>query len=85
MLYFFQEIYQFRVIQHQLDRFEIEYIPDPSTFHPSTLEKLHQIMNEKAGEVLQITFKQVDHIPSTKSGKPQIILSTLEKSVSNNL
>ncbi len=81
----FQEIYQFRVIQHQLDRFEIEYIPDPSTFHPSTLEKLHQIMNEKAGEVLQITFNQVDHIPSTKSGKPQIILSTLEKSVSNNL
>jgi phenylacetate-CoA ligase len=82
---YFQEIYQFRVIQHQLDRFEIEYIPDPSTFKPEVLSRIHQIMNEKAGEVLQITFKQVDQIPATKSGKPQIILSTLEKSVSNNL
>jgi hypothetical protein len=42
-------------------------------------------MNEKAGEELMITFKMVDSIPSTKSGKPQIILSTLEKSISNNL
>jgi hypothetical protein len=68
-----------------LDRFEIEYIPDPSTFKPEVLSRIHQIMNDKAGEVLQITFKQVDQIPATKSGKPQIILSTLEKSVSNNL
>ena len=82
---YFQEIYQFRVIQHQLDRFEIEYIPDPSTFKPEVLSRIHQIMNEKAGEELMITFKMVDSIPATKSGKPQIILSTLEKSVSNNL
>lgn len=82
---YFQEIYQFRVVQHQLEQFEIEYIPDPKSFQETTLTKIKQIMNEKADEKLEINFKRVESIPASKSGKPQIILSTLEKTVSNNL
>lgn len=81
----FQEIYQFRVIQNKLDSFQIEYIPDNKSFKPEILQKIHEVMNEKAGEVLQVEFKEVKNIPTTPSGKPQIILSTLDKIISDNL
>lgn len=69
------EIRQFRVIQKTLDGIELEYIPDPALFRPETLESIGKRIEEKLGEPLAIAFRQVEHIPPTPSGKPQIIQS----------
>lgn len=69
------EIRQFRVIQKTLDGIEVEYIPDPALFRPETLEGIGKKIEEKLGEPLAVAFRQVELIPPTPSGKPQIIQS----------
>jgi phenylacetate-CoA ligase len=72
-----QDIRQFRVIQFKNKNIVIEYITDKEDISP-ILTKLKKKINDFAGEELPVTFKRVDFIPSTKSGKPQIVLSLLK-------
>lgn len=66
------EITQFRVVQKIKEEIEIEYIPS-STFYPEILEIINQEMFSKAQEKFNIKYIQVNSIPATPSGKPQII------------
>jgi len=73
---FFPEIYQFKVIQRNLNEIEIEYIPDEK-FSEETLKSIeHQIL-DYLKEEFPIIWRKVDVILSTPSGKPQIIQSFL--------
>ncbi len=72
----FPEIKQFRVIQKNLDSIQFEYIKDTG-FNQSVLDKITQIIHEHLQEKFPIEYIEVDHIPSTPSGKPQLILSQL--------
>lgn len=69
------EVRQFRVIQKSLDGIELEYIPDPALFKPAVLADIKKRIEAKLGEPLMISFREVNHIPATPSGKPQIIQS----------
>jgi phenylacetate-CoA ligase len=71
---FIPEIRQFMVIQREINGIEIHYIPG-SGFNVSILEKLEKIFFDKIQEHLNINWKKVDIIPSTASGKPQLIQS----------
>jgi phenylacetate-CoA ligase len=75
---FISEIKQFKVVQKQKENFLIEYIPD-SNFNQDVLKTAKTTMEEKAGEKLNIIFQEVQKIPPSPSGKPQIIESTLKK------
>tara|TARA_Y100001934_G_scaffold250293_1_gene312467 strand:+ start:4731 stop:6089 length:1359 start_codon:yes stop_codon:yes gene_type:complete len=76
---FYPEIRQFRVIQNELGSIEIEYIPT-FEFSPETLDKIRKDMGKYlADEELLVSFRSVDSIPATKSGKPQIIQSNLDR------
>lgn len=69
-------IKQFRVIQTTLDKMEIEYIPDKS-FNKSILKHIEWQIHKHLKEEFPIIFIKVDYIPSTNSGKPQLISSSL--------
>lgn len=72
------EIRQFRVLQDSVHEFSIEIISDLNGASLDVLlNGIHKKLEQKAEEKLQITFKQVHEIPTTNSGKPQIIVSTL--------
>ena len=74
----YPEIEQFCVIQEDLNGILIQYIPR-AEFHADILNeilsKIQFYLNEPE---FQIGFKQVSNIPSTPSGKPQIIISKLK-------
>ncbi len=71
------EIRQFRVIQNTLDEIILEYIPNRDDFNPEILKKIHHTIEEKLNEPIRISFNEVDLIPATPSGKPQIIQSLI--------
>jgi len=73
------EVRQFRIIQTDLDSITIEYIPGLG-FHQNLLDVIKGKIHDGLGEPLSLTFKPVDYIPPTASGKPQIILSLLNNS-----
>jgi phenylacetate-CoA ligase len=74
----FPEITQFRVIQNSLNEVTIEYIPDKN-FSPQILDALTKKIHDHLQEPFPIIFLKVESIPTTPSGKPQIILSTINK------
>ena len=73
------EIAQFRVIQRDLNGIEIEYIKGQN-FNPEILNQITIKIHNYLDESFPIDFKEVDSIPSTKSGKPQLIQSFLNQS-----
>lgn len=75
---FFPEITQFRVIQKEIDSMEIEYIAAPE-FTSAVPERIEKIFFEKLNEKLNITWREVDFIPPTASGKPQLVQSFIAK------
>ncbi len=72
----FSEIRQFRAVQRTLQGVEIEYIP-AETFKPEVLERVERQFRRKISGNFDITFKPVERISSTPSGKPQIVESHL--------
>lgn len=72
-----KEIKQFKIIQRNINGFEIEYIVDKG-FTQETLDiivlKLQEFIKDSE---FKITFSKVNEIKPTKSGKPQIIQSFL--------
>lgn len=75
---FYPTIRQFRVIQTLPESIEIEYIPDIG-FNHAVLKELTEKMNEYIDGELEIFYREVQMIPNTPSGKPQIIQSLLKK------
>jgi phenylacetate-CoA ligase len=71
---FYSEIKQFKVIQRELTKIEIEYIAGKG-FHPDVLHRIEDSIAQKLGERLTIDWKEVQSIKPTPSGKPQIIES----------
>jgi len=74
------EIRQFRVIQKDLDFIEIEYIKE-KVWVDNVLDEIKKKIQGYLNEDFQINFTEVQTIPSTPSGKPQIIQSFLNQSV----
>jgi phenylacetate-CoA ligase len=72
-----QDIKQFRVTQYENRDILVEYITDRDD-HDAVLNRLTEMMNNRSGEALPLSFKRVTSIPATKSGKPQIVLSLLK-------
>jgi len=80
----FDGIRQFRVIQKAAGEITIEYIPS-DTFSPEVLPQITKVMHERAVELFPVTYIPVEKIPDTPSGKPQIILNTIVKKLSDHL
>lgn len=76
ILEYFSEIKQFRILQDKIDSIIIEYIIDENfKFSNSILSEIEKKINLITDKSLKIDFKNVKNIPSTPSGKPQIIKS----------
>ena len=71
------EIKQFCVVQENLDSITIKYIPN-SQVSDHILEKIRQEIWYYLKESFHIIFEEVTEIPSTPSGKPQIIVSKMK-------
>ncbi|NRD18518.1 phenylacetate--CoA ligase family protein [Winogradskyella eckloniae] len=75
---YYQDIKQFKIIQNDLENIEVEYILD--TKHNSTTSALNEIKRKfylLTDNSINISFRQVEVIKPSKSGKPQIIESNL--------
>ncbi|MBL7846673.1 MAG: phenylacetate--CoA ligase family protein [Cyclobacteriaceae bacterium] len=77
------EIRQFRVVQENISAMRIEFIPGID-FTPSVLVQVKEKIDHHLGENFPIEFCEVSSIPATPSGKPQIVLSKLDKSLYGN-
>jgi phenylacetate-CoA ligase len=75
------EIRQFRVVQKSTDHFIIEYVPDETKFTPAILEDVTRTMRQRANEPIDVRYREVAEIPSSPSGKPQIVQSFLENEI----
>lgn len=75
---FYDEIQQFRIIQNELDKMLIEVIPSDH-FQNECLERIEKDIREKTGTQMRIEWEKVESIPSTASGKPQLIKNNLIK------
>jgi phenylacetate-CoA ligase len=72
----FPQIQQFRVVQKEVGKIAIEYIPS-NIFSPESLENITHKMYERAEERFPVEWKQVANIPPTASGKPQVVQSLI--------
>ncbi len=75
---YYPEIKQYRIIQEVLSKITIEYITDSYiNFNSNTLAIIKDQIDGLTENSLSIEFIEVNEIPSTPSGKPQIIKSLL--------
>ncbi len=73
------EIKQFKVIQENVAGITIEYMKGKD-FNDTILASTEKELRKKIRyDDFFITFKEVDHIPASKSGKPEIIESRLKR------
>lgn len=71
---YFPEIKQFQVLQKKgYSDLIIKYI-ERDNFSVEILQRIQEKLDELANEDLNIVFEKVDHIPDSKSGKPQIVI-----------
>lgn len=73
---FYQEIKQYKIIQHNLDSLKVEYISN-AVVEESTLTELKSKFLKLTNSDIEIHFKRVKHLAPSKSGKPQIIETSL--------
>jgi len=79
VLEYYQAIEQYKIIQNDLESIQIEYIVDKThPFDVNVLQDIQLKLQTLTKNCLNITFKQVEKIKPTKSGKPQIIESNLK-------
>lgn len=71
-------IKQFRIIQNKKEAILIEFISE-NNFDHSILDKIKNRILVELNENIEINFNEVDCIPNSPSGKPQIIVSTLKR------
>jgi phenylacetate-CoA ligase len=75
---YFPQIKQFCVIQEDVEGVLIQYIPGDQ-FDLSILLEIQNRILSLLNEPFDLKFEQVSYIPVTKSGKPQLIISKLQK------
>jgi phenylacetate-CoA ligase len=73
---FHPEIRQFKIVQRTRDEIEIHYIPGAG-LQPSGLAVIEAELRARTGSAIGMRWVRVDHIPPTRSGKPQLIESYL--------
>lgn len=79
VLEYYQAIKQYKIIQNDLESIIIEYIIDDTHhFDMKTLDEIEAKLQKLTHYCLQMTFKNVNKIQPSKSGKPQIIESNLK-------
>ena len=74
----FSEIRQFCVIQSVIDGIVIQYVP-AENFTREVLATIRSRLEEFIQEPFRIEFEEVAVIPPTNSGKPQIVISRIER------
>lgn len=72
-------IKSFQVIQKEIDKVLINYIPDEH-FSKNSIDKFIERIHKYSGDDLEISFNKVDQIPLTKAGKFKFIISELNDS-----
>lgn len=72
------EIKQFCVVQNNLFGITIMYIKG-SNFKPEILSAISKKIEHQLNEPFEIRFEEVEKIDATASGKPQLIISNLQK------
>ncbi len=77
------QIKQFRVLQHELSQITIEFIRDAG-FNPTILQNIQSRILEELQEEITIHFNEVEHIPNSPSGKPQLVVSSLQNHNKND-
>lgn len=71
---YYQTIKQFKIIQNNLEEIIVEYIVDnEDTFDAAVINEIKDKFLNLTHNCLNITFRKVEQIKPTKSGKPQII------------
>jgi phenylacetate-CoA ligase len=75
---YFPEIKQFCIVQSDLNGIKIKYIPGVGC-NSDVIETIKRQLASLINEKFDLAFEIVDGIPPTASGKPQIIISNLEK------
>jgi phenylacetate-CoA ligase len=76
---YYSGIQQFRIVQHELESFIVEYILS-NDFYPDLLAKISKHLEQVIqDDSISWTYSEVGSIPDTPSGKPQIIKSHLPK------
>ena len=74
----YSSIRQFCVVQEVLDGILVKYIRGLN-FNPKVLDEIKIKLLHFIDEPFLIEFCEVDYIPNTPSGKPQIVISKLKK------
>ncbi len=78
---YYPEIKQFRIVQRELENFEVEYIRGDN-FHLGILEKVSAHLKKVIqDDSISWNYTEVGSIPNSPSGKPQIIKSMLPKAI----
>lgn len=78
LIEYYPDIRQFQIIQEKLDEITIKYITDDLIpLQENTLYEVEQKINKLTDNTVKIVFEKTDFIPSSPSGKPQIIKSLL--------
>lgn len=77
VLEYYQQIRQYKIIQNNLDEITLQYVPEDS-FDDSQIVEIRSKLLELTKNIVSISFKKVDDITPSKSGKPQIIESNLK-------
>jgi phenylacetate-CoA ligase len=72
------EIKQFRIVQSELNSLIVEYIPGEN-YNETVLNTVRAKIQGHLKEDFPVHFNHVSEIPSSQSGKPQIIISHLRK------
>lgn len=75
---YYEEIKQFRVIQKELNEIIVEFIPRVDKYDNVIKRIKNKIISLIDDNKLDITFRRVDNIPATDSGKPQIMINELD-------
>ena len=76
---YYPEIQQFRIVQRELESFEVEFIRG-NNFYSGVLEKVSAHLKKVIDDdSISWNYTEVNEIPNSPSGKPQIIKSLLPK------
>ena len=77
VLEYYQQIRQYKIIQNNLDEITLQYVADGSVDESQIMEIKNKLLDLTQNSIA-ISFKKVDDITPSKSGKPQIIESYLK-------
>jgi phenylacetate-CoA ligase len=72
------EIEQFRVIQETIENIVVEFIPGLGFNDGILIEIREKILGELPPNEIELSFRKVNEIPPSGSGKPQIIKSLIQ-------